>query len=41
VDDVPSLKRVQPLPLRQIPQHGHPVLAPRGTQRPIGRHSHC
>lgn len=32
---------VEPLALAEVPQHGHPVLAPTGAQGAIRRHRHC
>ena len=40
VDDVAGIQRVQPLALREIPQHGDSVLAAAGTQGAIGRNGH-
>ncbi len=39
VDDVASIERGQVLALVQVPQHGHAVLAARGAQGAVRRHS--
>ena len=38
VDDRPGIKRVQPLPLRKIPQENHAILPSTCAQRPVRRH---
>ena len=40
VDDVSGVKRVEALALLEVPQHGGPVLATGGAQRPVRRHGH-
>lgn len=37
VDNVTSLKRVQVLAVRELPEHGNAVLATRGTERAVRR----
>jgi len=39
VDDVAGIQRIQALAFRQVPQHGHTILAATGAQRTIRRHS--
>jgi hypothetical protein len=40
VDNITGIQRVQPLALRQIPQHGDTILASAGAQGAIRRHRH-